>query len=68
MAIFEESFEKERQFLFINKGSDVGSAADKYCKALKNMFSDKKEEISEHIRPDHTNAHGTRKGGSIHAT
>ena len=67
-AIFEESFEKDRQFLFINESSNIGNASDKYYKVLKNLFCNKKEKISEHTRPDHANTHRTRKGGSIHAT
>ena len=59
LVIFEESFEKDRQFLFANEGSDAGSASDKYCKVLKNLFGDKIEEISKHTRPNHANAHET---------
>ena len=67
-AIFEELFDKERQYIFINQGCELGSASDKYCKALRNLFSENKDILSEYIRPDHANAHGTCKGGSVFAT
>ena len=40
--MFEESFDKHRQFLFANEDSDVGSVSEKHCKALKNLFGNKK--------------------------
>ena len=43
LDMFEYSFDKELQFLFMNEGSDMGSASNKHCKALKNLFGDKRK-------------------------
>ena len=44
LAMFEESFDEDRQFLLMNEGSDVGSASDEHCKALKTSLVTKKRQ------------------------
>ena len=66
--MFEEAFDKDKKYLFINEGCKIGSVSDNYCKALRDLFLQNIDTVSEFIKPDHANAHGTRKGSSIHAT
>ena len=55
-------------FIFIRKGSKKGSASSNYCDYVRKWASRCKERITLFIRPDHTNAHGIRKGSATEAT
>ena len=48
LAAFEELLDKDKQYLFINEGCKIGSASDKYCKALRNLFTKNIDVLSEH--------------------
>ena len=65
--MFENYFDKDCQFSFLDESLDAGSTSGKCCKDLK-MFLVMKEEASERDLLDYENTHETKKEGLIHAT
>ena len=58
-----------RNTLFRNVNSDVGSGSHRYNSQLKKLFEGvMKAILPQFIRPDHANSHGTRKGAGVEAT
>ena len=54
--------------LFLAKGTKEGSAATRYQEQLVGLVQRKKDIVKHHIRMDHVNAYGVRKGSATHAT
>lgn len=54
--------------LFLNAGAKLGTASSRYQEQLLGLMKKKKDIVSQHIRWDHANAYGLRKGSATHAT
>ena len=59
---------ENRDPIFIRAGAKEGSASKRYCNALADLFRKHLEIIKHHLRPDHADSHGIRKGSATHAT
>ena len=60
---------KVSEYLFRKTTAEEDKLASSgYCSQLKEMFNRHGQEVSNHIRLPHANAHGLRKGGSTYAT
>ena len=64
----EEWYDSSKVYIFINKGSKIGTAAGRYCSKMKEFVNVMEGRIKEYIRPDHLNPYGLRKGSDTHAT
>ena len=62
-----ERLSKTEKF-FIIPGSGNGSASQRYCSQLSELFTQHFEDARHHLRVSHANAHGVRKGSGIHAS
>jgi hypothetical protein len=54
--------------LFLHLGKKEGSAAQRYQEQLVGILDEHAEEVEMHIRVEHLNAYGLRKGSATHAT
>lgn len=64
--IMDEAFCDGRETLFLSPKAQESSASYKYCTQFKEIFSKViPDSDSMHIHPNHTNAHGIRKGSAV---
>ena len=69
LIIMDETFRDGRETLFLSPKAQESSASQKYCSQVKEMFrSVIPESVAMHIRPNHANAHGIRKGSAVEVT
>ena len=54
--------------LFLKSGSKEGSAGGRYQEQLLGLLKSKRQIVMNHIRLEHANAYGLRKGSATHAT
>jgi len=54
--------------LFLNPGAKDGTAANRYQGQLTSLLAEKVEVVCQHMRADHANAYGIRKGSATAAT
>ena len=66
LSLNHGSFRKCHHF-FIRAGK-IGSAAQKYCLDLMNMFKEHQPVAQQYCRVDRTGSHGTRKGAGTYST
>ena len=66
--IDEEWNNASKKHIFILSGAETGTALSRYCKKMIDFVQTMEERVKEHIRPDHCNPYGIRKGSSTHAT
>ena len=64
----EEWYDSSKLYIFINKGSKIGTAAGRYCSKMKEFVNVMESRIKEYIRPDHLNSYRLRKESATHAT
>ena len=69
LAVSDDDMASDRNTIFRNVKSDVGSGSHRYNLQLKLLFEGvMKDILPQFIRPDHANSHGTRKGAGVEAT
>ena len=67
-CVLNNTWTRKKEYLFINQGSQEGTASSCYCETIRKWACYQKETILQFIRPDHCNAHGIRKGSATEAT
>jgi hypothetical protein len=65
-SIFAVDLEQHER-LFLRPGVKDGAAAVKYCEQMLGIVGKHQEEIMTHMRQDHLNPYGLRKGAATHA-
>ena len=53
---------------FILSRAETGTASSRYCKKMIDSTQTMEERVKQHIRLDHCNPYGIRKGSATHAT
>ncbi len=65
-SIFPVDLEQHER-LFLRPGVKDGAAEVKYCEQMLGIVGKHQEEIMTHMRQDHLNPYGLRKGAATHA-
>lgn len=56
------------ELLFLDAGCKIGSAAHRHCTQLVEIFERNGDVVTLHVRPNHADGHGMRKGSATFAT
>ena len=68
LCVNDEAWDSERDTIFRHKNNKRGTAAHRYCEAIKALYKNNQGIIEEFVRAGHFNPHGTRKGAAVCAS